>query len=413
MNFKSSKEAVVSAKAKFRELDKDGSDSLEGDELVALAGWVWSSYHPEGVACSAEEKAAMVEKLMHRLDANEDGKLSFDEFEDYFEETAEAMRRYRMAGIVSNGAAAVQAAEEVAAEACRDRDAALRTCTSAAEELRRVRAEAAAAASEAAAAAAEATAEATAAAKAEAAVEAAAAKAELDRVKGEAAKAKVALNSQMSAAAAEAEAARVQAEAARAEAEAARAEAEAARAAQAAAHAAELEAVRGALQQRGVEIEADRAAAAAELEAARAQLATEAEEAQRLAAEVSDHRSGELSAEREAATLAEALEAARAELLECGAREARLLEAQKLVARELNELQELLDQSAVDQGSNLGKAVLRLTAERRDALEALAPAEAKAEGLTAELERAQADAQKLRQRNVLLLERLRETRRQS
>ena len=406
MNFKSSKEAVVSAKAKFRELDKDGSDSLEGDELVALAGWVWSSYHPEGVACSAEEKAAMVEKLMHRLDANEDGKLSFVEFEDYFEETAEAMRRYRMAGIVSNGAAAVQAAEEVAAEACRDRDAALRTCTSAAEELRRVRAEAAAAASEAAAAAAEATAEATAAAKAEAAVEAAAAKAELDRVKGEAAKAKVALNSQMSAAAAEAEAAR-------AEAEAARVQAEAARAAQAAAHAAELEAVRGALQQRGVEIEADRAAAAAELEAARAQLATEAEEAQRLAAEVSDHRSGELSAEREAATLAEALEAARAELLECGAREARLLEAQKLVARELNELQELLDQSAVDQGSNLGKAVLRLTAERRDALEALAPAEAKAEGLTAELERAQADAQKLRQRNVLLLERLRETRRQS
>ena len=84
-----------------------------------------------------------------------------------------------------------------------------------------------------------------------------------------------------------------------------------------------------------------------------------------------------------------------------------------IFALELNELQELVDQSAVDLGSNLGKAVLRLTAERRDALEALAPAEAKAEGLAAELERAQADAQKLRQRNVLLLERLRETRRQS
>ena len=84
-----------------------------------------------------------------------------------------------------------------------------------------------------------------------------------------------------------------------------------------------------------------------------------------------------------------------------------------IFALELNELQELVDQSAVDLGSNLGKAVLRLAAARRDALEALAPAEAEAEGLAAELERAQADAQKLRQRNVLLLERLRGTRRQS
>ena len=74
MNFKSSREAVVNAKAKFRDLDLDDSGTLEGAELEALAEWVWSSFHPEGVACSAEEKAAMVEKLMHRLDENEDGK---------------------------------------------------------------------------------------------------------------------------------------------------------------------------------------------------------------------------------------------------------------------------------------------------------------------------------------------------
>ena len=95
MNFKTSKEAVVNARAKFRELDKDDSGTLEGDELVALAEWIWSSFHPEGVACSAEEKAAMVEKLLHRLDENEDGRLSFSEFEEYFERTAEAMKRYR------------------------------------------------------------------------------------------------------------------------------------------------------------------------------------------------------------------------------------------------------------------------------------------------------------------------------
>ena len=47
---------------------------LEGDELVGLAEWVWSSFHPGGDALSEEEKAAESSKLLGRLDANDDGR---------------------------------------------------------------------------------------------------------------------------------------------------------------------------------------------------------------------------------------------------------------------------------------------------------------------------------------------------
>ena len=33
---------------RFDQLDRDGSGYLQGDELLALVGWVWDSYHPKG-----------------------------------------------------------------------------------------------------------------------------------------------------------------------------------------------------------------------------------------------------------------------------------------------------------------------------------------------------------------------------
>ena len=88
---------VVGARAmkKFQALDADGSGFLEGDELLALAEWVWSSFHPEGTPLTEGEKAAMVEKLLHRIDENSDGKLSAAEFEDYFNKTIDAISRFR------------------------------------------------------------------------------------------------------------------------------------------------------------------------------------------------------------------------------------------------------------------------------------------------------------------------------
>ena len=73
---------LMRAQKKFDKLDADGNGLLEGDELVELAEWVWSSFHPGGDALSEEEKAAESSKLLGRLDANDDGCMSFDEFVD-------------------------------------------------------------------------------------------------------------------------------------------------------------------------------------------------------------------------------------------------------------------------------------------------------------------------------------------
>ena len=42
--------AVLSGRAqkKWDELDVDGSDELDGEEVLMLAEWVWSSFHPGG-----------------------------------------------------------------------------------------------------------------------------------------------------------------------------------------------------------------------------------------------------------------------------------------------------------------------------------------------------------------------------
>jgi Ca2+-binding EF-hand superfamily protein len=53
---------------------------LDGDELVELSDWLWSSFHPGGRALTEEEKQAGVDKLLHRLDENGDGVMEFEAF---------------------------------------------------------------------------------------------------------------------------------------------------------------------------------------------------------------------------------------------------------------------------------------------------------------------------------------------
>jgi hypothetical protein len=49
--------AVLSGRVqkKWDQLDVDGSDTLEGEEIVALSEWVWKSFHP-GKRMTAEDK---------------------------------------------------------------------------------------------------------------------------------------------------------------------------------------------------------------------------------------------------------------------------------------------------------------------------------------------------------------------
>ena len=86
---------VVRAQKKFDQLDTDGNGALEGEELVGLAEWVWSSFHPGGEALSEEQKADESSKLLRRLDANGDGQCGFDEFVGWFKRTCAAIERYR------------------------------------------------------------------------------------------------------------------------------------------------------------------------------------------------------------------------------------------------------------------------------------------------------------------------------
>ena len=65
---------IPKARDLFDQMDKDNSGTLEREELNALAQWVFSNFHPEGEVLSDEQRNTEAEKLMKRLDKNEDGR---------------------------------------------------------------------------------------------------------------------------------------------------------------------------------------------------------------------------------------------------------------------------------------------------------------------------------------------------
>ena len=46
---------MADARAKFDELDANGSGTLEGDELIGLGEWIWTAFHPGGRMVSNED----------------------------------------------------------------------------------------------------------------------------------------------------------------------------------------------------------------------------------------------------------------------------------------------------------------------------------------------------------------------
>ena len=81
------------AQKKFNQLDTDRNGLLEGDEVVLLAEWVWSSFHNDEKP-SDETRKREAAKILKRCDKNDDGVLSGEEFEAYYTKTAEAMTRF-------------------------------------------------------------------------------------------------------------------------------------------------------------------------------------------------------------------------------------------------------------------------------------------------------------------------------
>eukprot|EP01046_Picozoa_sp_COSAG06_P042550 COSAG06_NODE_5437_length_3482_cov_3.053503_2_plen_82_part_00 len=76
-------------------MDQDGSGTLGGDEIHALAVWVFESFHPGENPLTTEQKAEKAAKIIDELDADGDGVVSFDEFAAWFTKTANQIYRLR------------------------------------------------------------------------------------------------------------------------------------------------------------------------------------------------------------------------------------------------------------------------------------------------------------------------------
>lgn len=86
------------AAQKFRELDKDGNDFLEGDELLQFATWIHSSFRPDGQPMTEKQCTEEAHKMITRLDekkGNADGKLSFTEVDFYITEKIKQIESFQ------------------------------------------------------------------------------------------------------------------------------------------------------------------------------------------------------------------------------------------------------------------------------------------------------------------------------
>jgi len=86
---------LMRAEKKFKALDVNGDGVLSGDEIIEVAEWVWGAFHPGGDIIDDANRQEMTAKILTRVDGNDDGCLSFDEFACYFVRTAEAIMRFR------------------------------------------------------------------------------------------------------------------------------------------------------------------------------------------------------------------------------------------------------------------------------------------------------------------------------
>jgi len=79
------------AKRKFDEFDKDKSGKLEGEEINAFGDWVFSGMKPHGKKLEPAEIKAETRKLRESVDLDGDSYISFEEFEQFFEQKAKCV----------------------------------------------------------------------------------------------------------------------------------------------------------------------------------------------------------------------------------------------------------------------------------------------------------------------------------
>jgi len=82
------------AREKWEKLDADKDGLLSGDDLTALASWVYSTLHP-GEEPTAEELAFEHDRMMKLCDSNNDGAINELEFRVYYERTAIGLIKFK------------------------------------------------------------------------------------------------------------------------------------------------------------------------------------------------------------------------------------------------------------------------------------------------------------------------------
>lgn len=86
-------QTLKEAKAKFAEMDKNANGTLEGNELLTLADWCWSHFRVGGRELTNSDKKKWATDLLSRTDTNQDGKIDFDEFAEWFVRTVNRVKR--------------------------------------------------------------------------------------------------------------------------------------------------------------------------------------------------------------------------------------------------------------------------------------------------------------------------------
>lgn len=82
----------------FQSLDKDDSKYLDGQELESFAEWLIGQFKIDDKPMSEEQKKSEAKKLLYRLDerkGNNDTKLSFAEFDFYFDEKLQQVDKFK------------------------------------------------------------------------------------------------------------------------------------------------------------------------------------------------------------------------------------------------------------------------------------------------------------------------------
>jgi len=81
---------LLDAKIQFDRLDGNGNGVLESLEILELADWCWEQF---GRKIRRRDKIRMTDELLEKTDKNQDGKIDFDEFAEWFVATINEFKR--------------------------------------------------------------------------------------------------------------------------------------------------------------------------------------------------------------------------------------------------------------------------------------------------------------------------------